>query len=79
MADGNFSAARQLLEEAVSRWPKALWPRVILSHALLQQGCDLAAAEQALHDVLALDPGHTEARHNLALVRKQRSSSTSAA
>jgi hypothetical protein len=72
MARRDFPAARQRLEEAVGRWPRAVWPRVILSHALLQEGRDPAAAEAALRAVLALDPGHREAQHNLALLVQQR-------
>jgi hypothetical protein len=44
---------------------------VILSHVLLQEGRDPQAAEKALHDVLALDPNHREARHNLAALQKR--------
>ncbi len=66
-----FAAARQLLEETIAQYPQALWPRVILSHVLLQEGRDWAAAEQALRDVLALDPNHREARHNLAILLRE--------
>jgi Tfp pilus assembly protein PilF len=58
----------RLLEATVQQWPRALAAHVLLSHALLQEGKDLAAAEVALRQVLALDPGHAEAHHNLALV-----------
>jgi GT2 family glycosyltransferase/tetratricopeptide (TPR) repeat protein len=68
MARKEFGPALGLLRRATSQHPRAVWPRVILSHALLQEGKDLAAAEQALRDVLILDPGHSEARHNLNLV-----------
>jgi hypothetical protein len=34
----------------------------------LQEGRDWHAAEQALRSVLALDPGHHEARRNLAVL-----------
>jgi tetratricopeptide (TPR) repeat protein len=68
MARREFGPARGLLGEAVASDPRALWPRVILSHALLQEGKDLGAAERALRDVLGLDPGNTEARHNLAVL-----------
>jgi hypothetical protein len=57
---------------AIAGQPQALWPRVILSHILLQEGRDLAAAEQALREVLALDPQHAEARSNLAVLLRQR-------
>jgi hypothetical protein len=38
----------------------------------LEEGRDLAAAEQALLDVMALCPNHTEARRNLGVLRGQR-------
>ncbi len=66
-----FGAARQLLEATCDQHVRALWPRVILSHVLLQEGRDWAAAEQVLRAVLALDPGHREARHNLTLLLRQ--------
>jgi hypothetical protein len=44
----------------------------VLSHVLLQEGRDPAAAEQALHAVLELDPQSAEARHNLALLLRER-------
>jgi glycosyltransferase involved in cell wall biosynthesis len=68
LARREFAAARALLEEAIARAPTALAPRVALSHAWLQEGHDPAAAERALRDVLALDPDHAEARHNLAVL-----------
>jgi Tfp pilus assembly protein PilF len=72
LARQDFAAARVLLEETIERLPQALGPRVILSHALLQEGTDLDAAEQALRSVLALAPTHAEARNNLAVLRRQR-------
>ena len=41
MAQRSFAAARQRLEQTIAVYPKALWPRVILSHVLLQEGRDL--------------------------------------
>jgi tetratricopeptide (TPR) repeat protein len=72
MGRGDYPAARRLLRESVAAHPQALWPRVILSHAYLQEGKDPAAAERALRDVLALAPGHAEARNNLAVLLRQR-------
>jgi GT2 family glycosyltransferase/tetratricopeptide (TPR) repeat protein len=68
----HFVAARQRLDETIREWPQALWPRVILSHVLLQEGRDLVAAEQALRDVLALDPNHAEAHNNLTVLLRNR-------
>jgi tetratricopeptide (TPR) repeat protein len=74
LAGQDFAAARQLLAAAIATAPRAVWPRVILSHALLQEGRDGAAAEQALRDILALDPRHAEAQRNLAVLRQQQAS-----
>jgi ferric-dicitrate binding protein FerR (iron transport regulator) len=60
------------LEEALTRAPAEWWPRVVLSHVLLQEGRDWAAAEAALRDILARDPQHAEACRNLALLLQQR-------
>jgi tetratricopeptide (TPR) repeat protein len=68
MARKEFSAARDVLEEAISRKPDAVYLWVILSHALLQEGKDWQQAEEALRTVLRLDPGNAEARNNLALL-----------
>jgi Tfp pilus assembly protein PilF len=71
LARREFAAARARLEAAIAGAPQALGPRVLLSHALLQEGRDLAAAERALRDILVLDPEHAEARHNLTLLLQQ--------
>jgi glycosyltransferase involved in cell wall biosynthesis len=65
LARKEYVQARQILEKMTADWPQLLWPKVHLSRALLQQGRDWAAAEKALRDVLALDPAHKEATHNL--------------
>jgi glycosyltransferase involved in cell wall biosynthesis len=71
MARREFSDARSLLDDLIRRWPNALGPRILQSHALLQQGQDMVAAEQALRDVLALDPNQTEARRNLEILQER--------
>jgi tetratricopeptide (TPR) repeat protein len=63
-----FPAARAALEEPIARNPHALKPRIVLSHILLQEGRDPCAAEAALRAILAIDPAHAEARHNLAVL-----------
>jgi tetratricopeptide (TPR) repeat protein len=68
LARRDFPAARAAAEGAIHRWPDALPPRVLLSHALLQEDKDHAAAEKALHEVLALAPDHANARHNLRVL-----------
>jgi GT2 family glycosyltransferase/Tfp pilus assembly protein PilF len=71
LARREFAAARQELEAAIARDPQALWPRVILTHVLLQEGRDWDAAERALRDVLVLDPHHAEAQRNLEVLLRQ--------
>jgi tetratricopeptide (TPR) repeat protein len=71
LARQEFATARHILEDTINRAPRQLWPRVILSHALLQEGRDWDAAERALLDVLALDPGNAGARQNLAVLLRQ--------
>jgi glycosyltransferase involved in cell wall biosynthesis/predicted Zn-dependent protease/predicted O-methyltransferase YrrM len=71
LARREFAEARRLLEEVIGRYPREVWPRVILSHTLLQEGRDWEAAEQALRDVLALDAQHAEARRNLGILLRQ--------
>jgi FkbM family methyltransferase len=51
---------------------------VLLSHVLLQEGKEPAAAEQALRDVLSLDPQNAEARQNLAVLKSSARARTSA-
>jgi glycosyltransferase involved in cell wall biosynthesis/predicted Zn-dependent protease len=71
LACKEFAPAQVLLDAAIAAHPKALWPRVVLSHVLLQEGKDWGAAEKALRDVLAIDPAHGEARHNLQVLLAQ--------
>jgi tetratricopeptide (TPR) repeat protein len=71
LARKEFAAARGLLGEAVRRFPQEVEPRLLLSYVLLQEGADWGAAEAALRAVLALDPAHAEARHNLQVLLRQ--------
>jgi glycosyltransferase involved in cell wall biosynthesis/tetratricopeptide (TPR) repeat protein len=68
MRQRDYPAARQVLQEALERFPREVYLWVVLSHALLQEGVDRPAAEQALRKVLQLEPGNAEARSNLALL-----------
>jgi tetratricopeptide (TPR) repeat protein len=71
LARREFALARGLLEEAIARNPRTVEARVFLTRALLQEGHDLAAAERALREVLALDPHRGEAWRNLAVLLHQ--------
>ncbi|HYV38483.1 MAG TPA: glycosyltransferase [Gemmataceae bacterium] len=66
-----FEAAKEDFSRAIAKSPGAIQPRVLLSHALLQEGVDWVAAERALLDVLALDPENREAKSNLQTLRRQ--------
>jgi tetratricopeptide (TPR) repeat protein len=68
LARKEFAAARGLLAEVIAADPRALGPRVILTHVLLQEGADPAEAERALRAVLDLDPRQAESWRNLALL-----------
>jgi GT2 family glycosyltransferase/Flp pilus assembly protein TadD len=63
-----FHAARSVLEDVLPGFPKALGPRVLLSHILLQENRDFVAAEKALREILHLDAANAEARHNLGVL-----------
>jgi GT2 family glycosyltransferase/tetratricopeptide (TPR) repeat protein len=69
MARKEFVSARQTLEESINHSPGDVLLWTLLSHTLLQEGSDMAAAEMALGRVLELDPGNIEAKHNLMLLR----------
>jgi hypothetical protein len=53
---------------AVERFPGVVPALVALSHVLLQEGTDPAAAERVLHAILEKDPGNAEAQHNLKVL-----------
>jgi tetratricopeptide (TPR) repeat protein len=72
LARREFAAARQALEVVIAQDPRAVGPRVRLTHVLLQEDRDRAAAESALRKVLELDVRQPEAWRNLAvLLRRQ--------
>jgi GT2 family glycosyltransferase/Flp pilus assembly protein TadD len=72
MARKEFASARWELTEGLERYPNDLRLRVILSHVLLQEDKDPIAAEQALRNVLLLDPNHVEAKRNLGILLSAR-------
>jgi hypothetical protein len=72
LARQEFVQARLLLRETIAQAPQALWPLVVLSRVLLQEGRDEEAAEQALRDVLAMASNHAEARRNLDVLLQRK-------
>lgn len=71
LAREEFTSAIQLLERSIDTYPRELWLRRLLTHALLQQNRNWAAAEQALRNLLALAPGDAEAQRNLDTLMRQ--------
>jgi glycosyltransferase involved in cell wall biosynthesis/Flp pilus assembly protein TadD len=78
LARQEFEAARQALAPVIARAPRAIAPLLLLSYAYLQEGRDWAGAERALRDILALDPDHAEARHNLQVLLNRHSAALAA-
>lgn len=75
LARQEFEHARHCFQQVWEELPQALEPRIYLSYAYLQEGKDWVAAEHALRDILALDPNHSEARHNLDVLLSQKRTS----
>jgi len=74
MARKDFGSARQLAEEMVSQVPQAIWPRIVLAGLLVQEGHDLAAAEETLVKALEVEPANIEVReigNNLAMTYRR--------
>jgi tetratricopeptide (TPR) repeat protein len=71
LAREEFSAAQEILNPVIDAVPQSLWPRLVLSRTLLREGKDMAAAEQALRNVLMLDPNNAEAQQYLRLLPDQ--------
>jgi tetratricopeptide (TPR) repeat protein len=72
LARKEFALAKGLLRHAIGMAPRALRPRVLLSHVFLQEDEDLDLAEKALADVLVIDPNHPEAGRNLAVLQARK-------
>ncbi len=69
LARHEFDQARELLLRLIDMVPQALRPRQALSHVLLLEGRDPAAAERALLDVLKIEPNDAQAARNLEILR----------
>ena len=74
MARREFGPARALLEQTLSSQPGCLPLLLTLSHVLLREDRDHAAAERVLLEILARDPAHAQARQNLEVLRGRASS-----
>lgn len=72
MAKKELAAARAILEALIAQFPDALAPRFYLTHVLLGEGKDWAAAERALRELVRVDPAQAQGWYNLAaLLRRQ--------
>jgi glycosyltransferase involved in cell wall biosynthesis len=71
LARREFAAAQATFTRLAEEYPAEVEPQLLLSHAYLQEGKDWDAAEKALLAVLALNPRHKEARHNLTVLYPQ--------
>ncbi len=78
LARQSFAAARQELETVLARAPQALIPHILLTHVLLQEGRDAAAAEEALRAVVRLDPRQDESWRNLVTLLRHEDRSAEA-
>jgi Tfp pilus assembly protein PilF len=76
MARKEFVQARKVLQDLIENQPKSLQPRLLMAYTWLQEDRDLDAAEQALRDVLALEPNHAETRQNLMRLARRRDKTT---
>jgi hypothetical protein len=56
----------------LARIPELLEARRLLGYVLLEEDSDRPAAEAALRELLARDPGDAEARHNLTILLGRR-------
>ncbi|MCS6852349.1 MAG: glycosyltransferase [Gemmataceae bacterium] len=71
LARNEFDSARALLAAALANAPDSLWLRIAHARLLCQEGQDWQAAEQAVLEVLRLDPHYEPARRNLAWLRSR--------
>jgi hypothetical protein len=72
MGRGEWAPARARLEALAAEQPRAIGPRWLLSLVCVQDGSNAETTEQALREVLLLDPAHPGAQHNLAVLLRQR-------
>jgi glycosyltransferase involved in cell wall biosynthesis/predicted Zn-dependent protease len=71
LARKEYAGAQCVAETLIGQAPQELKPRILLSHVHLRHGADWSAAEQALLEVLTIDPLNNEALHNLRVLLDQ--------
>jgi tetratricopeptide (TPR) repeat protein len=78
MGRGDFATARARLEALAAAYPRLIGPRWWLSVLCCQDGSNAEITEQALREVLLLDPAHPSALQNLSVLLRQRTRSDNA-
>jgi Tfp pilus assembly protein PilF len=68
LARKEYEPAKAILRDLITKNPAWVYPRIILSHVLLQEGQDEAAAERVLREIVELDPSQAESWRNLAVL-----------
>jgi glycosyltransferase involved in cell wall biosynthesis len=71
LARGQFDAARQLLEAMVAIHPDKIWPRLVLSYVLVQEGCFWPAERKALGEILTPSLSNQEVKADLSALLLQ--------
>jgi tetratricopeptide (TPR) repeat protein len=65
LAKQEFAEARHLLQRAIALDPQMLWPRLVMSDLVLEEGAAWEVCVQANRDILALAPDNALARERL--------------
>ena len=65
----NSAPSRQILEDAIRRFPNVLWLRLLLSDILAQVANDHSSAAHHLREILLRDPNNAIARQKLYALR----------
>src|SRR5260370_24511793 len=68
LAGKEYDPAKGILRDLAIKNAAWVYPRIILSHVLLQDGQDEAAAEQILREIVELEPSQAESWRNLAVL-----------
>lgn len=66
-----FAEAQVLIATILAQTPAAIWPRLLLSRALCEDGTNPDSARAVLREILALDANHAEARQRLSKLQQQ--------
>jgi tetratricopeptide (TPR) repeat protein len=73
LARKEYEPAKAILRDLITKNPAWVYPRIILSHVLLQEAQDEAAAERVLREIIEMDPSQAESWRNLAVLYRHQS------